>query len=289
MAFCTWDFYRNLILSQGKEEWNGEKEKLYQKLAKREPLTQEDETNAYLFFPPLKQRVAGRTFDETTNKFIPIDYKFAITPLIPTVVKDKNYEIIRNNMIRQNVGLALFATASKHSAILNSENKFNKLYESKGVPYTGDYTINPVPIEYFFEVVKQPSDYKGEDRFSTQLRTLLFVNLFENGVPVDYKKSKESWDSLTESEKIAASPSYKRAVEFSNAIDNIVKIRRDSLLRRLKATYNPTTDSYSIDEEQLSKLLEEEFNKRGLPLNVINSIQLKDGKFNIVTGKHGLS
>ena len=283
MAFCTFDFYRNLTLSQGKEEWNGEKEALYQKLARREALTPEEETSAYLFFPPLKQRVAGRTFDETTKKYIPIDYKFAITPLVPTTIKGKNFEAIRDNMIRQNVGLALFGTAAKHSAILNSNNEFNKFYESPGVPYTGDYTINPVPIESFFEVVKQPSKYKEEVRFSTQLRTLLFVNLFENGVPLDYSKAnnktKEDWDKLTEQEKLASSPSYKRAKDFSDAIDNIVKIKKDSLLIRLKATYNPTTDSYTIDEEQLSKILEEEFNKRGLPLNVINSIQLKDGKF----------
>src|SRR5690606_20870938 len=112
--------------------------------------------------PPLKLRVAGRSFDQENKKYVPVDYKFAITPLIPSVIKNRTFEAISNNMIRQNVGLLLFSTASKHSAITSPEGTYNNFYNENNEPNTGDYVINPVPTDYFFEVVTQPSGFKEE-------------------------------------------------------------------------------------------------------------------------------
>jgi len=276
MGVCTFDFYRNLKLRIGEESWSDESEKLYQKIARGEELSKEDETNAYLFFAPLKFRVAGRTYDENKKIFIPIDYKFAITPLLGTTVKGKVYESIKDNMLRQNVHLMLFSSGSKHSAI-TSDGEYNSFYDKDGKPYTGDYTINPVPVEYFYEVVNSPDHYKEESRFSTQFRTLLFSNIFNNGKPIDYTKN--NWDSLSEDEKKKQSPFYRRAVEFRDAIDNIVSIRKENLLKQLKAVYNSESDSYTIDQSALSSILEKEFENKDLPFNIIKSIQNENGKF----------
>lgn len=277
MAVCTFDWYRNMKLRIGEEAWSDESEKLYQKIARGEQLTQEDELNSYLFFPPMKFRSPGRTFDEKSQSFVPTDYKYAITPLLGTVIKNKSYEIVKNNMIRQNIHLALFQSASKHSAITNN-GKYNTFYED-GKPYTGDYTINPIPVEYFYEVVNSPDYYKEESRYSTQLRTILFVNLFDNGIPRDVDRYKIDWNSLSESEKKKISPSYKRAVDFRDSIDDIIRLRKEKLLNQIEASYNPETDSFTFNEVKLSSLLEREFDRKNQPFNVISSIQLQNGKF----------
>ena len=101
-------------------------------------------------FPPQKWQYAGSTtyFDTKTNQeiTIPVFYKFSVTPLIPSAIKSTTFESIHDNLIKQNVGLALFESGSKMSAITDSEGNFNPFYENQQerTPYTGDYIINKI-------------------------------------------------------------------------------------------------------------------------------------------------
>src|SRR5690606_24767076 len=161
-----------------------------------------------------------------------------------------------------------FSTASKHSAITSPEGTYNNFYNENNEPNTGDYVINPVPTDYFFEVVTQPSEFKEEVSFSTQLRTILFTNQFQGGVPLDYRKKSPSWDNLSEEQKLKESKIYRQSVEFSDAIENIIAIRSKKILDKLDAVYDKTTDSYTLNNAKFSQFLQEEFDKRNLPLNI---------------------
>ncbi len=274
-GFCTFDWYRIWQVRTGNDNWNNEKEELYKKIVTKQPISEDENLKAFLFFPPLKIRVVGQTFDSKTNKFIPIDYKFAVSPLLPQVVKGKAFEAVKDNMLRQNISIGLFKSGSKHSAITNNGNN-NKFYNTDGTVNTNDYTINPIFTEYIFEVVPSPTDYKEEVSFSTQLRKLLFVNQFNKGYPVDYKE--KDWDNLSQEERLKASKIYRLEQEFGNTINTLVSNEKEKLLKQLDATTD-SKGNFIINEQKLSNLLEDEFNKRGLPYNVLKSVQTIDGKF----------
>jgi len=274
-GFCTFDWYRQWEIRSGNDNWNNEKEELYKKIVTKQPISEDELLKSFAFFPPKKLRVVGFTFNRKTNRFVPIDYKFAVSPLLPNLVEGKTYEVVKDNMLRQNISLGLFKSASKHSAI-TSDGKFNDLYNKDGSVNTGDYTINPIYSEFIFEVVASPKDYKGSVSFSTQLRKLLFVNSFNNGVPIDFKG--DNWESLSQSEKIKQSNIYRLEQEFGDTIDKLVQNEKEKLLKSLNIKID-SEGNYDVSEEKLSELLEKEFKKRNLPNNVIKSIQTVNGKF----------
>ena len=276
MGVCTFDWYRNWCKRTGNDQWNDEKEELYAKLAKGEELSKEDIFKSFAFFPPLKIRVVGNMFDSKSGQYLPVDYKFAVSPLLSSVVKDKAWGDIRKNMLRQNVSLATFKSASKHSSILNDSGEHDKMYNEDGTVYTGDYTLNPIHTEYIFEVVPSPKDYKGEITSSTQERAILFVNSFEHGIPVDYK-GKKDWNSLSEQERKAKSYTYRLEQKYGETIQKIVEIKKEGVLKQLDAKVDER-GNFTINDDKFSEYLEKEFNNRNMPYNVYKSVQTVDGK-----------
>ena len=280
MAFCTFDFYREVAIKSGNDEWSPEKNSLYKKIATEQKLTEEETKSAFLFFPPLKLRVVGYTQDKEGN-VIPLDYKFAISPLLGSVVKTKGYEVIKDNMLRQQVSLGLFNSASKHSSIgVMKDNKLqqNALYNEDNTPNSGDWVLNPIQQDFIFEVVPSPKNYKEEATFSTQLRKLLFVNSFDNGIPIDYKGTKP-FKTLTEAEKIKQSYVYYLDNTIANAIDDLVTLEKNTILNKIGATLNTKTDKYTFDDAKLSAFLEEELSKRNISKNALDTLKVIDGKF----------
>jgi hypothetical protein len=273
---CTFDWYRQWEIRSGNDNWNKEKEELYKKIVTNQPISEDENTKAFLFFPPKKIRVVGQTFDSKTKRFVPIDYKFAVSPLLPQIVKGKAFGAVKDNMLRQNVSIATFKSASKHSSIVNSNGTNNKFYNIDGSVNTEDYVTNPVFTEFIFEVQASPKDYKEEVSFSTQLRKLLFVNQFNNGYPIDYKG--KDWNELSEEEKKKSSKIYKLEQDFGNTINNLVQNEKERLLKSLDVKVDKK-GNYTISEEKLSQLLEQEFKSRNLPNNVLKSIQIVNGKF----------
>lgn len=280
MAFSTFDAYREFSIKSGNDEWSLEKENLYKKIASETPLSEEETKSSFLFFPPLKLRVVGYTQDKEGN-VIPIDYKFAISPLLGTIVKGKGYEAIKDNMLRQQVSLGLFNTASKHSSVgvlKDGKLQQNALYNEDGTPNTSDWVLNPIQQDFIYEVVPSPKDYKEDVTFSTQLRKLLFVNSFNNGIPTDYKGSK-NFNSLTEAEKLKSSYIYSLDNTLSNTINDLVTLEKDKLLTKIGATLNTDTNKYTFDDVKLSALLEDEILKRNLGSNALESLKIVNDKF----------
>jgi len=275
-GFCTFDFYRQWNIRTGNDNWNKEKQAIYEKIVNKESLSEDETLKAFAFFPPLKIRVVGFT-KNAQGIPIPVDYKFAVSPLVGSVVQGKAFEQVKDNMIRQNVSIGLFKTASKHSSIVNDEGTHNNFYNEDNSVNEKDYVLNPIHTEFIFEVMPSPEDYKGSVSFSTQLRKLLFVNSFKNGVPIDYKGTKDQWDSLSESKKRSSSSTYLNKELFAEAIDSLVELEKNKLLDKIGAELKD--GKYTYDEEKFSDLLQEEFDKRNLPQNALDSLKVVNGKF----------
>ena len=275
-GFCTFDFYRQWCIRTGNDNWNKEKQAIYEKIVNKESLSEDETLKAFAFFPPLKIRVVGFT-KNAQGIPIPVDYKFAVSPLVGSVVQGKAFEKVKDNMIRQNVSIGLFKTASKHSSIVNNEGTHNNFYNEDGSVNEKDYVLNPIHTEFIFEVMPSPENYKGSVSFSTQLRKLLFVNSFKNGVPIDYKGTKDQWDALSESKKRSSSSTYLNKELFAEAIDSLVELEKNKLLDKIGAKLE--NGKYTYDEEKFSDLLQEEFDKRNLPQNALESLKVVNGKF----------
>lgn len=273
-AFCTLDFYRTWQLRTGTDSYNLDDESVYQTLARGESLTGSPLTD-FTFIKPLKTRVAGHVFDPVTQRYVPFDLKQAIIPLIPSLVKGKAFEQIRDNMLRQNVSILTFKTASKHSSITDN-GKHNNFYNPDGTVYTGDYTTNPLRVEYMYGVVASPTKYKGKLLFPTQKRALLFLDLFEGGVPMDYTSG--NWDTLSHEEKLAASSIYQDEQAYGEAIEKIKDLDQAKLLKSLNTTLQ-ANGNFKISSEDLSKILEREFKSKKQPFNAVKSLEIVNGEF----------
>ena len=278
----TLDVLRESKLRAGSSHWTKEHEIAYQKEAKfisgesTEGMSVEE---VITLFVPQKWQVAGSSIDKNGIPF-PIFYKFSVVPLIPSMIKGTNYEDIHDNLVKQNSHLALFESGSKASAVLNVDGKFNPFYSDYATrtPYTGEYTTNKIFFQYIKEQVNTDPSLKGKSTFSTQMRKLLHLNLFSNGIPNDVNLSYEDWFKLSNTEKKSISPIYRSEQRFGDVIEKLIKIEQDTIIKKMGATLN-SDGTYSLDAEKLQEFFKEEFIKRDLPNEVINYLQVSDGKF----------
>lgn len=298
-GFITLDILRESKLRAGSSHWTPTHEKAYQKEAaflageSTEGMSQEEKD--LIIFSAQKWQQAGMSLDENGTPF-PSFYKFSVVPLIPSAIKNTAFEKIHDNLVRQNAHLALFESGSKDSAVQelqyneddsiklddkgNPIGQFNPFYEDyeTRTPYIGDYTINTIYFQYLKEQVNVDPSLKGESTFSTQMRKLLHLNLFNNGVPNDVKLSYGEWFKLSESERLKQSDIYKSEQKFGDVIDNLIKIEQQSLLSKMGATLQKD-GTYKLDAEKLQSFFKEEFLKRDLPNEVINYLQIDNGEF----------
>ena len=280
-GYVTLDLLRQSKYRAGSSHWTKEHEAAYQKEAKF--LAGESTTGMsseeMVLFTPQKWQYAGIGLTENNVPY-PTFYKFSVVPLIPSAIKGTNFEKIHDNLVKQNVGLALFESGSKASGELNQDGKYNSFYSNyeTRTPYEGEYTINNVFFQYLKEQVNVEPELKEKVSFSTQMRKLLHLNLYNNGVPNDVKLSSEEWHKLSKSEKLKQSDIFKSEQRFGDVIENLIKIEQESILKKMGAT-KQSDGNYKLDAEKLAEFFKEEFIKRDLPNEVVNYLQVFEGEF----------
>jgi hypothetical protein len=280
-GYVTLDLLRQSKYRAGSSHWTKEHEAAYQKEAKF--LAGESTTGMsseeMVLFTPQKWQYAGIGLTENNAPY-PTFYKFSVVPLIPSAIKGTNFEKIHDNLVKQNVGLALFESGSKASGELNQDGKYNSFYSNyeTRTPYEGEYTINNVFFQYLKEQVNVEPELKEKVSFSTQMRKLLHLNLYNNGVPNDVKLSSEEWHKLSKSEKLKQSDIFKSEQRFGDVIENLIKIEQESILKKMGAT-KQSDGNYKLDAEKLAEFFKEEFIKRDLPNEVVNYLQAFEGEF----------
>jgi hypothetical protein len=181
-GWITFDAYRNLKIAS--KQWSDIQEQLYLKIIKKEPVKYSDIIEA---FPVYKVQ----NFGHLANTSLPVMamHKFALAPLIPSMIKNSDLESLHKQMIKENIQYVTFQTGSKVGSVTSEVNEkgkavADKIYnddEQKSLKTDIKFTPNTVYLEYLKDVTKVPVSYKNKTVFATQLRKLILSNLYRNG------------------------------------------------------------------------------------------------------------
>jgi len=177
-GIITFDAYRNLRLLEN--NWSDKQESLFQKIAQGKDVSMADITE---FFPVYKIQNFGHLAD--TKLPVNAMHKFALAPLIPTVVKGSDLESLHNQMMMSGIQYVTFQSGSKVGSI-TKDGKADQIYdnetEQRSLKKDIEFTPNVVYLEYLKNVTSVPSKFKGKTVFSTQLRKLILEGLYEQGL-----------------------------------------------------------------------------------------------------------
>jgi hypothetical protein len=179
-GYITFDAYR--LLKKAQNKWSIAQDNLYKKIVAGEEISVADALDA---FPVYKLQNYG--FVEDTVLPVLAMHKFALMPLIPSVIKDKELENLHKQMLKNNVQYATFASGSKIGGVSSTtDGKVDQVFEEGGKKLKKDivFTINRIHGAYIKEAASVPSKLKGKVIFSTQLRKLVLEGLKEYGVAV---------------------------------------------------------------------------------------------------------
>jgi hypothetical protein len=224
-GWITFDSYRNLLISMSK--WSPYQEDLYWDIINGKDTSK---INIMQFFPIKKMQYGGPLANKLGLPLMGF-HKFSLMPLIPSLVKNTNLEVLHNKMVSQGIDYALFQSGSKINTITKNGTP-DKFYKNNkdlkgGVEFSDDdyeFTINPIFTNYFKDQVETQETYKGKVVFSTQLRKLVEEGLYEKGRPKSFKGSKKEFDELPETEKIKY-PEYVKLNTYEKFVTQLTEYK----------------------------------------------------------------
>jgi hypothetical protein len=303
-GLISFDAYRQLKVAEG--TWSNAQQKLYKDIVNGKSPSPQDVAK---FFPVIKAQYWGPLAQETS---IPLTafHKYSLMPLIPSMIKDTNADLLHKKMIKEGVDYVTFESGSKVSNVTKSgdvntgSRNFDKAYinsqsrdlvpalkqdeinaEGEYIPY---FTKNTIHLEYLKNQLRIHEEPKGSVIFSTQLRKLVEDGLMENGVPKDYSGSKKDWDAIkTDSAKQKASKLYKLLRKYENNLSKMTQIAKEDLLREMswKTEVVNGVETLTGDMQNLLSFVQKELTRQDLAQHEIDFIQFDE------TGnlKHDLS
>ncbi len=249
MGWCTIDFYREFMKRLA--NWSDAQENAYQNMQDGIPLTNKE----IQLFQQLKLQYAGPQ-EIVGGLFAPAYHKFTVLPLLPELVKGKNISKTLENMVKNDIGYALFGSGSKVGSITNANGELTKFYTGKnnGEINSEGYNIQRVYYNYL-GLQQKPSKPHDTAVFSTQFRKTPWIGSFQNGEEL-VKGAKKRFDT------------------FSSLINEKIQATKDELL--IELGIRPGDNTYtSTNVENLVTLLQKEAKERNLPSNMIESIDFK--------------
>jgi len=276
-GWITFDSYRALLVSLGK--WSKSQEKMYRDIVAGKDVSVEEIAQ---FFPIKKMQYWG----PLKSDGLPLVgfHKFSLMPLIPTVIKNSNLEILHNKMVSQGIDYATFQSGSKINSITKN-GKVDKFYTNNTLKNAAgeydnnvefaspdyEFTPNEIFLDYFKDQLEIADKYKGSVIFSTQLRKLVEEGLMENGKPVDYKGSKEEWDALPEDEKLK-NTYYAKLINYEKLVRNLTDFKVKELIKEADITFDPTTGQFKLTEK-LIDFVKKELTRQDLAEHEIDFIK----------------
>lgn len=173
-GYITFDAYRTLKKLQNK--WSDKQEELFQKIIKGEPI----EGPLDEFFPVYK--LQNFAYLEDTVLPVTAFHKFALFPLIPSVIKEgSDLDKMHKKMLEQNIQYLTFDSGSKVGTITSDGKPDKAITEDGRFNDSVVFTKNTFNAGFLKEVTNVPNKYKGKVVFSTQLRKLILDGLYEEG------------------------------------------------------------------------------------------------------------
>lgn len=285
-GWMTLPAYKILSLAIG-SKWSPEQESLYKKILKGEYV---DTDKVLKFFPVKKMQYWGPLKTEGLSKWAM--HKFSLMPLVPNVIKGRNLEILHNKMIEQNVHYSTVQSGSKIINISNNPKHSDELYTDIATRTIAQsnpdyqFTVNKGFSEYFKEQVATNTEYKGKVTFSTQLKKLAQIGLYDGGVPSDYKpevtdpieryKLIDQFEALPAEEKNKY-PNYVLSQKYLNVLERLVaKLKSD--FRNKFGLNDDNTIKKGGNVNTLIKKIKDSLSSRDVAEIELEGIQLDDLK-----------
>ena len=244
-GWITIDAYRSLKMASG--EWSDLQEELFTKIIENKPVSVADIVE---MFPVYKAQNYGHLAD--TGLPVMAMHKFALAPMIPSMIKGSNLESLHNQMMTSNIQYVTFQTGSKVGSVtteVNSKGKAvaDKIYADEGqkelLPNI-NFTPNTIYLEYLKDVTKVPTAFKGKTVFSTQLRKLILSNLYNRGL-------------ITNTNHTDALKAYE------NTVDEYGNLMKMELLNDIG--YELKDGKYIGNFTEFLKVIQSELTRRDLP------------------------
>jgi hypothetical protein len=259
-GFITFDAYRTLRHLEN--AWSNEQEILFQRIAKGDNVTTSEIKE---LFPVYKVQ----HFGNLANTGLPINamHKFALAPLIPSVIAGSDLENLHRQMMTKNIQYVTFQTGSKVGSVTSEVNDkgeavADKIYDDKdqkSLKRDIAFTPNVIYLENLKNVTNVPNKFKNKTVFSTQLRKLILGGMYRNGKIINPKNS-------------VAVKSYEAAVD---AYSNILKLE---LLHEIGYEYNPKTKKYTGNIQDFLEVVQRELERKDLPEHLIQMVGLNRDK-----------
>lgn len=188
------------------------------------------------------------------SQAIPYAFKTSIMRLSYTVAKERGLENLYWWMHDNNIGMTGPKSFQKYGRLYSEELKgLPELYkmDKDGKPYVAlkditkeqmsQLTLN-VDWSDFNKIVEVPKGKTGKT-MGSQLRSLVLLNSFHYGLPVDFYKEGENyaqkweeWNNMTEDQRKKSSDRYRMFKDNDDAISEIAKRGYDKALSTLGMT-----------------------------------------------------
>ena len=295
-GWVSFDAYR--ILKKIESKWSPAQENAYQRVIAGETLSADDIVE---FFPVYKVQHAGNLKNTRGVPTVPITaiHKFALYPMIPTVIQNSPLDAIHKQMIKEGVDYALFQSGSKLSSITSNDKKEadsifkgNNTSDLEFAPGKDGnvFTKNTIFLRNLKNQLDLNTDYKGKTIFSTQLRGLLNSGLIEQGIPVDYKKGEDfnkryiAWNKMSEAKQMESSDMFKLSRSFENRMSRLVQLNVEKLVKSLGWSWSSEDVNTRVPVgplEPMRDYIRSELTKQGFAKHEIDFIDV-DAKGNLV-------
>jgi hypothetical protein len=250
-GYITFDAYRSLRYLEN--NWSDKQEALFQKIAQGKEVDMSDITE---FFPVYKLQ----NFGHLANTELPVNamHKFALMPLIPSVIKGSDFESLHHQMMKSGIQYATFQTGSKVGSVTKDgkpDQIYNDEVEQKNLKSDIEFTPNVVYLEYLKNVTAVPTKYKNKTVFSTQLRKLILEGLYEQGI-------------INNPNVAGAAQAYEKAV------DDYTDILKTQLLEEIGYEYK--NGKYIGNLGDFLQVVRNELGRRALPEHHIKFVNVNE-------------
>lgn len=196
----------------------------------------------------------------------------------------KEFELLDTyiDMLKRGDDLLNFKSAQKVGVMVDNEGKVTDYYQD---PFTKNDLLakgNPqFEIDYRTIGIQVETQTSGKSqRLGSQLSKDINLNLFEDGIPVDFEGTRSEWDALDESEKLAESEFYNlvygsngtvrslEALKIKNTMDTFAKLG-------VKWSFIGGNLAYNIDDlTKVKEFIHNELQRLQIDENSLENVEL---------------
>ena len=292
-SIISFPAYRTLRINA--DNWNTAEEKQYRydiawekrdKSIKRSPeevaLLKEGNPSVKSAYPDQKPIVSGSKLDKSGNNStynnIVLD-KNSLYPLSYRIMKElgaDNGVNLYNKMQKEGIDYIAFKSARK----VGAEN-LHSTYNKDGSFNTDEYTDKIlVPFSVMGIQSEVPSKEVNLVTRGSQTTKLITLDMFDNGVPIDFKQlvgekelsREKQWEQLSYNDKLIESGIFKESQNNTEILNALTEDAYERILRRLGISETDT--GYDIiDMSEAAKTLRSELFKREVNDNISIALQ----------------